>query len=35
MSILIECVSMHHMHVWCPERPEEDTGFLETGGTDS
>jgi hypothetical protein len=27
-------MSAHHMHAWCPQRPEEGVGFSGTGVTD-
>ena len=25
------CMSVHHMHAWCPQNPEEDVRSPETG----
>jgi hypothetical protein len=33
MSVLSACVSVHHMHAWCPQRPEEGIGSPGTGVT--
>lgn len=27
IGILPTCMSVHHLHVWCPQRPEEGIGF--------
>jgi hypothetical protein len=29
MSVLPECVSLHHMYAWSLQRPEEVSDFLE------
>lgn len=33
MSVLSTCLSMHHMHAWCPQRLEEGAGFPGAGVT--
>lgn len=31
MSAFPVCIYVCHVHVWCPWKPEEDTGFSEAG----
>jgi hypothetical protein len=33
MDVLPVCMSVHHVHTWCPKRAEEGTDFLEAGVT--
>jgi hypothetical protein len=35
MGVLIACTSVHHMCVYCPQRPEEGVRVPKTGVTDS
>lgn len=31
MSILPACISVYHIHAWCPQMSEEDIGFPGAG----
>lgn len=31
MGILSECMSVHHVHAWCLQKPEVDIGSPGTG----
>lgn len=33
MSFLGACMPMHHIHAWCPQKPQVGVGFPETGVT--
>lgn len=33
-GVLPLCLPIHHMHAWCPQRPEEDAGSPGTGVTE-
>lgn len=35
MSVLHTCMSVYHVHAWCPQRLEEGPGLLGSGVTDS
>lgn len=34
MCVLPVCVSVHHVHAWCPWEPEEGIGSPRTRDTD-
>jgi hypothetical protein len=34
MNVLPPCMYVHHMHAWCPQRPEEGIECPETGFID-
>lgn len=34
MGILLACLSVYNVHVWCPWRPEESISFPGAGVTD-
>lgn len=35
MGILLVCMSVYHVHAWCPWRPEQSVRCLGTRDTDS
>ena len=34
MGVLPTCMSVHHVHSWCPQRPEDSVKSSGTGATD-
>ena len=34
MSVLLACMTVYHMHVWCPQESEDVIGSPETGVAD-